>query len=45
MEKLLEEVSFEAPHMDGVRLTVDGAQVRRALAGIVADQDLSRYVL
>jgi ATP-dependent HslUV protease ATP-binding subunit HslU len=45
MEKLLEEVSFEAPHMDGVQLTVDGAYVRRALAEIVEDQDLSRYVL
>ena len=45
MEKLLEEVSFEAPHMDGVQLTVDGAYVRRALQGIVEDQDLSRYVL
>jgi ATP-dependent HslUV protease ATP-binding subunit HslU len=45
MEKLLEEVSFEAPHMDGVQLVVDGAYVRRALEGIVQDQDLSRYVL
>ena len=45
MEKLLEEVSFEAPHMDGVQLVVDGAYVRRALEGIVDDQDLSRYVL
>jgi len=45
MEKLLEEVSFEAPHMDGVQLTVDGAYVRRALQDIVEDQDLSRYVL
>ncbi|HXT23087.1 MAG TPA: ATP-dependent protease ATPase subunit HslU [Thermoanaerobaculia bacterium] len=45
MEKLLEEVSFEAPHMDGVQLTVDGGYVRRALEGIVEDQDLSRYVL
>ena len=45
MEKLLEEVSFEAPHMEGVQLTIDGAQVRRTLAGIVEDQDLSRYVL
>ncbi len=45
MEKLLEEVSFEAPHMDGVQLTVDGAYVRRALEGIVEDHDLSRYVL
>jgi len=45
MEKLLEEVSFEAPHMDGVQLTVDGAYVRRALEDIVENQDLSRYVL
>jgi ATP-dependent HslUV protease ATP-binding subunit HslU len=45
IEKLLEEVSFEAPHMEGVQLSVDGAYVRRALAGIVEDQDLSRYVL
>src|SRR6185369_16823226 len=45
MEKLLEEVSFEAPHMEGVQLTIDGSYVRRALADIVQDQDLSRYVL
>jgi ATP-dependent HslUV protease ATP-binding subunit HslU len=45
MEKLLEEVSFAAPDMAGVTLTIDGAQVRRSLAGIVEDQDLSRYVL
>jgi ATP-dependent HslUV protease ATP-binding subunit HslU len=45
MEKLLEEVSFEAPHMEGVQLTIDGGYVRRALADIVQDQDLSRYVL
>ena len=45
MERLLEEVSFEAPDMRGVELTVDGAYVRRALADIVKDRDLSRYVL
>ncbi len=45
MEKLLEEVSFEAPHMEGVQLVVDDTYVRRALEGIVEDQDLSRYVL
>ena len=45
MERLLEEVSFEAPNMDGVQLTIDAAYVRRTLAGIVEDQDLSRYVL
>jgi ATP-dependent HslUV protease ATP-binding subunit HslU len=45
MERLLDEVSFGAPDMAGVSLTVDGAYVRRALADIVKDQDLSRYVL
>jgi ATP-dependent HslUV protease ATP-binding subunit HslU len=45
LERLLEEVSFEAPHMHGVQLTVDAAYVRRALAGIVENHDLSRYVL
>jgi ATP-dependent HslUV protease ATP-binding subunit HslU len=45
MEKLLEEVSFEAPHMEGVQLVVDAATVKRALQDIVEDQDLSRYVL
>jgi len=45
MERLLEEVSFEAPDMRGVELTVDSAYVLRALADIVKDRDLSRYVL
>jgi len=45
MERLLEEVSFEAPDMRGVELTVDAAYVQRALADIVKDRDLSRYVL
>ncbi|HKV10921.1 MAG TPA: ATP-dependent protease ATPase subunit HslU [Thermoanaerobaculia bacterium] len=45
MERLLDEVSFEAPEMAGVSVKVDGEYVRRSLAGIVQDQDLSRYVL
>jgi ATP-dependent HslUV protease ATP-binding subunit HslU len=45
LERLLEEVSFEAPAMAGVAVAVDGAMVRRTLAGIVRDDDLSRYVL
>ncbi len=45
MERLLEEVSFEAPDMSGMELTVDGELVRRNLADLVKDQDLSRYVL
>lgn len=45
MERLLDEVSFEAPDMQGVSLTIDAAYVRRSLADIVEDRDLSRYVL
>ncbi|MEM7050520.1 MAG: ATP-dependent protease ATPase subunit HslU [Acidobacteriota bacterium] len=45
MERLLDEVSFEAPAMEGVDLVVDAEFVRRNLAGVVEDRDLSRYVL
>ncbi len=45
LERLLEEVSFAAPDMAGVDLTVDAAHVRQTLAGIVQNEDLSRYVL
>ena len=45
MERILEEVSFEAPSMSGVEVDVDEAYVKRAVAGIVEDRDLSRYVL
>ena len=44
-ERVLEEVSFEAPSLAGVRLEIDAGYVRRALEGIVQDQDLSRYIL
>ena len=44
-ERVLEEVSFEAPDMAGVHLEVDAVYVRKALAEIVEDKDLSRYVL
>jgi ATP-dependent HslUV protease ATP-binding subunit HslU len=45
MERLLDEVSFEAPDMAGVHIKVDGAYVQRTLANIVKDHDLSLYVL
>ena len=45
MEKLLEEVSFGAPDMQGVPFHVDAAYVRSTLADIARDTDLSRYVL
>jgi len=45
MERLLEEVSFQAPDMAGVELAIDVAYVRAALADLVKNEDLSRYVL
>jgi ATP-dependent HslUV protease ATP-binding subunit HslU len=45
MEKLLEEVSFDAPDLRGRTITITPAYVRERLVGITQDQDLSRYIL
>ncbi|MDY0058694.1 MAG: ATP-dependent protease ATPase subunit HslU [Myxococcota bacterium] len=45
LEKLLEEISFVAPERSGERVVIDGAFVDRQLEGIVADQNLERYIL
>ena len=45
MEKLLEEVSFQGPDLKKKTVRVDAPYVRKQLADIVKDQDLSRYIL
>jgi ATP-dependent HslUV protease ATP-binding subunit HslU len=45
MERLLEEVSFQAPDLAEPRIRVDAAYVRLRLESIVKDEDLSRYIL
>ncbi|MFA5964625.1 MAG: ATP-dependent protease ATPase subunit HslU [Sphingomonas sp.] len=45
MEKLLEEVSFEAEDRSGETLTIDAAYVETQLQTIARNTDLSRYVL
>ena len=45
LEQVLEEVSFEAPEGSPRRVRVDGEAVRTKLAPLLADQDLSRYIL
>lgn len=45
MEALLDDISFEAPDLEEKEVHVDAAYVRRMLANIVKDQDLSRYIL
>jgi ATP-dependent HslUV protease ATP-binding subunit HslU len=45
MEKLLEELSFEAEDRQGESVTVDAAYVREKLAVLAQDSDLSKYIL
>lgn len=45
MERLLEDVSFEAPNMEGVKVEINAAYVREKLQDIIRDEDLSRYIL
>jgi ATP-dependent HslUV protease ATP-binding subunit HslU len=45
MEKLLDEISFEAPDLPQKSITIDENYVNRMLADIVRNEDLSRYVL
>ncbi len=45
MERLLEEISFEAPERPGTRVSVDESLVQQRLAGLVEDEDLARYIL
>jgi ATP-dependent HslUV protease ATP-binding subunit HslU len=45
LERLLDQVSFDAPELAGQAIVVDGAMVRERLAPILEDQDLSRFIL
>ncbi len=45
MERVLDELSFDAPERKGQHFTVDAEYVRKMLTDIVKDQDLSRYIL
>jgi ATP-dependent HslUV protease ATP-binding subunit HslU len=45
MEKLLEQLSFDAPDMPRATIVVDRAMVEKRLGDLVEDQDLSQYIL
>jgi ATP-dependent HslUV protease ATP-binding subunit HslU len=45
MEKLLEDVSFDAPELSSKKIVIDAEFVKEHLSDIVEDQDLSRYIL
>jgi ATP-dependent HslUV protease ATP-binding subunit HslU len=45
MEKLLEDVSFDAPERAGELYEVSSEMVHDKLDALVADRDLARYIL
>ena len=45
MERLLDEVSFDAPNRDGQTIALDAAAVNDKLADLAQNEDLSRYIL
>jgi len=45
MERLLDEVSFDAPNREGQTVRVDAAEVNAKLSELAQNEDLSRYIL
>ncbi|NDQ56894.1 MAG: ATP-dependent protease ATPase subunit HslU [Acidipila sp.] len=45
LEKVLDEISFEAPELKKKQVKIESAYVEKQLAEIVKNQDLSRYIL
>jgi len=45
MERLLDEISFDAPNLGGQSITLDGAAVDAKLGELAKDEDLSRFIL
>jgi ATP-dependent HslUV protease ATP-binding subunit HslU len=45
MERLLEDISFEAPDMKQGRIEINAAYVRERLADLAHDEDLSKFIL
>jgi ATP-dependent HslUV protease ATP-binding subunit HslU len=45
LERVVEEISFDAPDRDEKRVEIDAAYVRARLGSLAKDEDLSRYIL
>jgi ATP-dependent HslUV protease ATP-binding subunit HslU len=45
MERLLDEISFDAPNRSGQTVTIDRAMVEAKLNELAKNEDLSRYIL
>ena len=45
LERLMEDISYDASESNGVTVTIDADYVRNHLDALVADEDLSRFIL
>jgi len=45
VEKLLEDISFNAPEKSGKKISINAAYVKKKMAGFVEDIDITRYIL
>jgi ATP-dependent HslUV protease ATP-binding subunit HslU len=45
VEKVLEDISFDAPEVNGKTFEINADYVRKKLADIIKDEDLSKYIL
>lgn len=45
MERVFDEISFDAPDMQDKKLVIDSEYVRKRLSDVIKDEDLSRYIL
>ena len=45
LEKVLEEISFDAPDKSGAKITIDKSYVQKNLGDIIRDKDLSKFIL
>ena len=45
LEKILDEISFEAPDKSGEKIKIDKAYVEKHLGDIAKDKDLSKFIL
>ncbi len=45
LERLMEDISYDASDLNGESVTIDAAYVSKHLDELVADEDLSRFIL
>ena len=45
MERVLDEISFDAPDRNGTTVTIDAAYVEKHVGDLASNTDLSRFIL